>query len=119
MTKTIFITGASTGLGRATAKLFADRDWNVIATMRNTDAGADLAAHDRITALKLDVTPRRRRLSNSAVSMSFSTTRATGLPARWRAQQMLKWFARLTPTFWVSSAPLTPCFRTCAKGVRV
>ncbi len=56
MTKTIFITGASTGLGRATAKLFADRDWNVIATMRNPEAGADLAAHDRITVLKLDVT---------------------------------------------------------------
>lgn len=31
MPKTIFITGASTGLGRATAELFAERGWNVIA----------------------------------------------------------------------------------------
>ena len=56
MAKTIFITGASTGLGRATAQLFAERDWNVIATMRKPEAGADLAAHERITVLPLDVT---------------------------------------------------------------
>ncbi|MEM9488318.1 MAG: SDR family oxidoreductase [Myxococcota bacterium] len=56
MTKTIFITGASTGLGRATAQLFADRGWNVIATMRKPEAGADLAQHERITVVQLDVT---------------------------------------------------------------
>jgi NAD(P)-dependent dehydrogenase (short-subunit alcohol dehydrogenase family) len=32
MKKTIFITGASSGLGKATAKLFHGRGWNVIAT---------------------------------------------------------------------------------------
>ena len=32
--KTIFITGSSSGLGRATAKLFASKGWKVIATMR-------------------------------------------------------------------------------------
>jgi NADP-dependent 3-hydroxy acid dehydrogenase YdfG len=31
--KTIFITGSSSGLGRATAKLFASKGWKVIATM--------------------------------------------------------------------------------------
>ena len=56
MAKTIFITGASTGLGRATAQLFAERDWNVIATMRKPEAGAVLATHQRITVLPLDVT---------------------------------------------------------------
>ncbi|MEM9191717.1 MAG: SDR family oxidoreductase [Myxococcota bacterium] len=56
MAKTIFITGASTGLGRATAQLFAERGWNVIATMRKPEAGADLATHERITVLPLDVT---------------------------------------------------------------
>ena len=37
--KTIFITGASSGLGKATAKLFQAKGWNVIATMRNPEKG--------------------------------------------------------------------------------
>ena len=31
--KTIFITGSSSGLGRATAKLFASKTWKVIASI--------------------------------------------------------------------------------------
>ncbi|MCE9580750.1 MAG: SDR family oxidoreductase [Deltaproteobacteria bacterium] len=58
MTKTIFITGASTGLGFATAQLFASRDWKVIATLRNPDSkeGQALAALAGVTVLALDVT---------------------------------------------------------------
>jgi NAD(P)-dependent dehydrogenase (short-subunit alcohol dehydrogenase family) len=54
--KTIFITGASTGLGKATAKLFASKGWKVIATMRNTENGKELTLIDNITLLPLDVT---------------------------------------------------------------
>nr|WP_315027903.1 SDR family oxidoreductase [uncultured Chryseobacterium sp.] len=54
--KTIFITGASTGLGKATAKLFQNKGWKVIATMRNPEAGADLASLENVTVLPLDVT---------------------------------------------------------------
>lgn len=54
-TKTIFITGSSTGLGRATAKLFASRGWKVIATMRNPDKETELGALPGITLLPLDV----------------------------------------------------------------
>src|SRR4029434_10629747 len=54
--KTIFITGSSTGLGRATAKLFASRGWKVIATMRSPDKEAELGAVPRVTLLPPDVT---------------------------------------------------------------
>lgn len=53
--KTIFITGASSGLGKATAKLFASKGWKVIATMRNPERETELVHLDNITLLPLDV----------------------------------------------------------------
>lgn len=55
MTQTIFITGSSSGLGHATAKLFHAKGWNVIATMRNPDAETDLAQLDGVLVTRLDV----------------------------------------------------------------
>jgi NAD(P)-dependent dehydrogenase (short-subunit alcohol dehydrogenase family) len=37
MNKTILITGCSSGIGKAAAKLFAGKGWNVVATMRSPD----------------------------------------------------------------------------------
>ncbi|PTS97744.1 short-chain dehydrogenase/reductase [Pedobacter sp. HMWF019] len=54
--KTIFITGASTGLGKATAKLFAAKGWKVIATMRKPENEKELSVTDHISLLPLDVT---------------------------------------------------------------
>lgn len=56
MQKTIFITGASTGLGKATAKLFHARGWKVIATMRQPEKETDLSQLDNVWLLPLDVT---------------------------------------------------------------
>lgn len=56
MQKTIFITGASTGLGKATAKLFQQKGWHVIATMRDPARETELTQLDNITVLSLDVT---------------------------------------------------------------
>ena len=56
MTKTIFLTGASSGLGKAAALLFAQRGWNVIATMRNPASAPELTGKTGITVLALDVT---------------------------------------------------------------
>jgi len=55
MNKTIFITGASSGIGQATAKYFANQGWNVIATMRNPDRQTELKNSGNILVLKLDV----------------------------------------------------------------
>ncbi|MFP9098073.1 SDR family oxidoreductase [Flavobacterium sp. RHBU_24] len=56
MQKTIFITGASAGLGKATAILFQQKGWNVIATMRNPEKETELNQLENVTLLPLDVT---------------------------------------------------------------
>ena len=56
MSRTIFITGASTGLGRATALLFASKGWSVIATMRSPQNETELTKVAGITVMALDVT---------------------------------------------------------------
>ncbi|MCF6132912.1 SDR family oxidoreductase [Flavobacterium wongokense] len=54
--KTIFITGASSGLGKAAAQLFHNNGWNVIATMRNPEKETELSKLQNVTLLPLDVT---------------------------------------------------------------
>lgn len=52
---TVLITGASTGFGLFTARLFAQRGWNVIASMRSPSVGAALAALPNVLVVRLDV----------------------------------------------------------------
>jgi len=56
MQKTIFITGASAGLGKATAKLFQSKGWNVIAAMRNPAKETELNQLENINLVSLEVT---------------------------------------------------------------
>jgi NAD(P)-dependent dehydrogenase (short-subunit alcohol dehydrogenase family) len=53
---TISITGSSSGLGRATAKLFASKGWKVIASMRDPKKEKELGNISGLTLMTLDVT---------------------------------------------------------------
>jgi serine 3-dehydrogenase (NADP+) len=58
MTKTILITGATSGFGRAAAKRFVDAGWRVIATGRRAerlDALADELGRDRVHTAAFDI----------------------------------------------------------------
>jgi NAD(P)-dependent dehydrogenase (short-subunit alcohol dehydrogenase family) len=55
MNQTIFITGASSGIGKETAKLFQSKGWNVIATMRNPEDETELNQLENVLITKLDV----------------------------------------------------------------
>ncbi|MBK0382433.1 SDR family oxidoreductase [Pedobacter sp. SD-b] len=56
MKKTIFITGASSGIGKTTALYFANKGWQVAATMRNINGKEELQENQNIKLYQLDVT---------------------------------------------------------------
>lgn len=55
MPKTILITGASSGIGKATARHFQEQGWNVAATMRSPQNETELGQLDRVMVTRLDV----------------------------------------------------------------
>lgn len=55
MSQTILITGASSGIGKETAKYFQSNGWNVIATMRSPENETELTALENTLVTKLDV----------------------------------------------------------------
>ena len=58
MKKTVLITGASSGLGKTTAKFFAGNDWNIVATMRSPEQEKYLVNLDDVLVTRLDVQDR-------------------------------------------------------------
>ncbi len=56
MNKVVLITGASSGIGLHTAKLFQSKDWKVAATMRSPEKAVDLQKIVDVETFRLDVT---------------------------------------------------------------
>lgn len=56
MSKVILITGASSGIGEETAKLFQTKNWRVAATMRSPEKAENLQRIADIECFRLDVT---------------------------------------------------------------
>ena len=59
-TNTVFITGCSSGIGLAAARLFHNKGWNVVATLRNPASAppelSNLQPASRLLITKCDVT---------------------------------------------------------------
>ena len=55
MTKTVLITGCSSGLGKSAARHFAQHGWNVVATMRKPEPDLAQEFPDRVLVHALDV----------------------------------------------------------------
>lgn len=68
MSKTILITGASSGIGKATAQYFQKQGWNVAATMRTPEKAGDWAAHPSTLCPRLDV------LDQTSIARAISET---------------------------------------------
>ena len=55
MKKSILITGASSGIGKAATRRFQAEGWNVIATMRSPERETELSGLDGVLVTRLDV----------------------------------------------------------------
>jgi NADP-dependent 3-hydroxy acid dehydrogenase YdfG len=55
VSNTVLITGSSSGIGKATAKQFQQKGWNVAATMRTPEKETELNQLDNVLVTRLDV----------------------------------------------------------------
>ncbi|MEL6205540.1 MAG: SDR family oxidoreductase [Pseudomonadota bacterium] len=70
MTKTVLVTGCSSGFGRLTAQTFAKAGWSVVATMRSPEKETELADGPQMLVTKLDVS------DPGSIKAAFTAARA-------------------------------------------
>lgn len=56
MSKTILITGSSSGIGKTACEYFQQKGWHVVATMRTPEKATEWARQHNLTLARLDVT---------------------------------------------------------------
>ncbi len=77
MPNNVLITGASSGIGRATTEIFAREGWNVVATVRDRARSKGLfEKYENVELLKLDVTDDRQ--AKTAVTRALNSDRLGG-----------------------------------------
>jgi NAD(P)-dependent dehydrogenase (short-subunit alcohol dehydrogenase family) len=64
--RTVFVTGTSSGIGRATVKYFLKNKWNVVATMKNTEKETEFKTSDSLLLAEVDVT------NSESISTAFN-----------------------------------------------
>ena len=69
--QTVLITGCSTGFGKLAAKMFQEKGWNVVATMRSPEKETELKDSDTMRVVRLDVTDPNS--VSEAVNLSLNT----------------------------------------------
>ncbi|GAA4408996.1 oxidoreductase [Nibrella viscosa] len=70
MKKIVLITGASSGIGKATARYFAEKGWNVAATMRTPANETELPQLPNVRLFRLDV------LDHDSIRQAITDTQA-------------------------------------------
>ena len=72
--RTVLVTGASSGIGKACARRFAAEGWNVVATMREPARGEELEGAGSVLVARLDVRDRASIVAAVAEAVaSFGT----------------------------------------------
>jgi NAD(P)-dependent dehydrogenase (short-subunit alcohol dehydrogenase family) len=127
MSKTVFITGSSTGIGRSTAELFQQQGWNVIATMRNPDRTPELANLPNILCLPLDVTDQStiqpaidrgiQRFGSIQVLINNAGYALVGAFEACTPEEIERQFATNVLGLMAVTRALLPHFRSQRKGV--
>ena len=91
--KTALITGSSSGFGKATAQLFLNNGWNVVATMRQPQDGLFNASSNNLRVIALDVTDAESvRVAVSEALGAFGGN-PPNIMFKATPEQFEKWFA--------------------------
>lgn len=127
MQKTIFITGASSGIGKETALLFQAKGWNVVATMRNPAVAKELQGLNNVLVLPLDVLDLRtiqaaveqsiQHFGGIDVLLNNAGYGAYGPLESFTRDQILKQFNTNVIGLLDVTRAILPYFRTQKKGM--
>lgn len=127
MSKTVLITGSSSGIGRATAQYFQSKGWNVAATMRRPENETSLGQLPNTLVTRLDVTDTASihaavnetidRFGGIDVLVNNAGYGAYGPLEAWPMDRIKKQFNTNVIGLMEVTKAVLPHFRTHRKGI--